>query len=102
LSMYNYIIDVYLSVAASAVAACTVCRSMAAAAFPVRTGFPYSSCRSAEVFLFIQLFAGNMYDKLGPQWASSILGFFAVVLIPIPFLLIRYGPVLRRKSKFVP
>ncbi|KAF8908597.1 MFS general substrate transporter [Gymnopilus junonius] len=82
LSMYNYIVDVYLSVAASAVAACTVCRSMAAAAFP--------------------LFAGNMYDKLGPQWASSILGFFAVVLIPIPFLLIRYGPVLRRKSKFVP
>ncbi|KAF8958850.1 major facilitator superfamily domain-containing protein [Flammula alnicola] len=87
LSLFNYIIDAYLSVAASAIAASIICRSLAGAAFP--------------------LFASNMYDKLGPRWASSLLGFFAVALIPIPFVLInlnitRYGPTLRRKSKFAP
>lgn len=36
LSLYNYMIDTYLQVAASALAANTVCRSLFGAGFPVR------------------------------------------------------------------
>ena len=57
---FNYIIDVYLWSAASALSAATVCRSAFGAGFP--------------------LFATQMYEKLGPQWASSLLGFLALVM----------------------
>lgn len=56
LSLFNYIIDAYLPVAASAVAACTVCRSLAGGAFPVRTmslEIVCLFCRSAEEVLLI-------------------------------------------------
>ena len=82
LALFNYIIDAYLFVAASALAANTVVRSLFGASFP--------------------LFATQMYDALNPQWASTLLGLVAVVLGPIPFVLRRYGPALRRKSKFAP
>lgn len=106
LALINYIIDAYLFVAASALAANTVCRSLAGAAFP--------------------LFATQMYDALGTQWASSLVGFVALLLMPIPFVLKRcviscvslshpsstdnacllcfdrYGPHLRQHSKYAP
>ncbi|PPQ98787.1 hypothetical protein CVT24_003345 [Panaeolus cyanescens] len=82
LSLFNYIIDAYLSVAASAIAASIIFRSLSGAAFP--------------------LFAGNLYNKLNPRWASTLLGCLAVLLIPIPFVLMKYGPALRRKSRFAP
>nr|ODN86187.1 polyamine transporter 1 [Cryptococcus depauperatus CBS 7841] len=81
-SLFNYIIDVYLWTAASALASATVFRSLFGAAFP--------------------LFAVQMYDKLGTQWASSLLGFIALVLAPIPIVLIKYGHKLRAKSRFSP
>ncbi|OSX62680.1 hypothetical protein POSPLADRAFT_1046100 [Postia placenta MAD-698-R-SB12] len=82
LALFNYIIDVYLFVAASALAANTVVRSIAAAGFP--------------------LFASQMYERLSPPWASTILGCCAIIMMPIPVILRRYGPALRRKSRFVP
>ncbi|KAF9015497.1 major facilitator superfamily domain-containing protein [Cyathus striatus] len=82
LSLFNYIVDAYISVAASALASSTVIRSLFGAAFP--------------------LFASNMYNALNPRWASSVLGFLAIVMIPIPLFLMRYGPALRRKSKYCP
>ncbi|KAF8973708.1 MFS general substrate transporter [Flammula alnicola] len=83
LGLFNYIIDAYLSVAASALASSTVIRSMFGASFP--------------------LFASNMYDALDPQWAASLVGFIALTMVPIPFVLKRsYGPTLRRKSRFCP
>lgn len=57
---FNYIIDVYLWAAASALAGATVARSACGAAFP--------------------LFATQMYAKLGTQWASSLLGFLALLM----------------------
>ncbi|KZP04489.1 MFS general substrate transporter [Athelia psychrophila] len=54
LALFNYMIDAYLFVSASALAANTVCRSLAGAAFP--------------------LFATQMYTALGPHWASSLYG----------------------------
>ena len=79
LGMFAYIIDTYLAAAASALAAAVIIRSLFGAAFP--------------------LFATQMYKGLGAQWASTILGCIAVVLTPIPFVLIKFGPRLRQMSK---
>lgn len=82
LCLFNYIIDTYLWAAASALAAATVVRSAFGAGFP--------------------LFAGQMYEQLGTQWASSLLGFLALVMAPVPMVLMKYGPKLRARSKFAP
>ncbi|KAG6911527.1 hypothetical protein DXG01_011829 [Tephrocybe rancida] len=82
LSLINYIVDAYLPVAASAMASNTVIRSLCGFAFP--------------------LFANKMYAALGPRWASSLLGFVALAMVPIPLVLQRYGPGLRQKSKYAP
>ncbi|KAI0348401.1 MFS general substrate transporter [Trametopsis cervina] len=82
LALFNYIIDAYLYVAASALATNTVMRSTFGAGFP--------------------LFARQMYETLNPQWASTLLGFIALAMVPIPFVLIKFGPTLRRKSKYAP
>ncbi|CBQ72236.1 probable mfs-multidrug-resistance transporter [Sporisorium reilianum SRZ2] len=79
LGVSNYLIDVYLANAASALAANTVCRSAAGFGFP--------------------LFATQMYKSLNPRWASSLLGFIALVMVPIPFALYKFGPKIRAMSK---
>jgi hypothetical protein len=38
-----------------------------------------------------------MYDKLGLGWGNSLLGFIAALLIPAPWLILRYGELLRKK-----
>jgi MFS family permease len=82
LSLINYTVDAYLFAAASALAASTVSRSIFGAVFP--------------------LFARQMFDSLNPQWASTLLGFVAAAMIPIPIVLRRYGAYLRSKSRFAP
>ncbi|KAL2829158.1 major facilitator superfamily domain-containing protein [Aspergillus cavernicola] len=78
----NYIIDVYLMFANSAIAANTLIRSTLGGAFP--------------------LFAVQMYHKLGVDWASSLLGFITVAMIPIPIVFFIYGKRIRAMSKFSP
>ncbi|EKM58431.1 uncharacterized protein PHACADRAFT_159539 [Phanerochaete carnosa HHB-10118-sp] len=73
---------IYLSFAASALAANTVVRSLFGAGFP--------------------LFATQMYDALDPRWASTLLGFVALALMPIPFVLFRFGPALGERSRYAP
>ncbi len=75
-----YIIDIYLPVSASALAANTFIRSMVACGLP--------------------LAAPNMYQNLGTSWATSLLGFLTLLLVPAPFLFYRYGEHLRRNSRF--
>lgn len=36
-----------------------------------------------------------MFNKLGIDWGCSLLGFLALVFIPIPFILFKYGKTLR-------
>ena len=43
-----------------------------------------------------------MFSSLGIQWASTLLGGIAAVLIPIPVLFYMYGHKLRKRSKFAP
>lgn len=76
----NYIIESYLLLTASAVAANTFMRSAFAAAFP--------------------LFAGYMFNKMHIEWAGMLLGLFAACMVPVPFIFLKFGPTLRRKSKW--
>ncbi|KAL5594040.1 hypothetical protein BROUX41_001092 [Berkeleyomyces rouxiae] len=48
------------------------------------------------------LFTVQMYQKLGVHWAGSTFAFLAVAMIPIPFILFKFGPRLRQRSKFTP
>ncbi|OBZ73285.1 hypothetical protein A0H81_07031 [Grifola frondosa] len=82
LSLFNYVIDTYLFVAASALSSMTVVRSVFGVCFP--------------------LFATQMYDTLNPRWASFLLACLATLMAPIPFVLRKYGPKLRHKSKYAP
>ncbi|KAM5544315.1 hypothetical protein V8D89_001975 [Ganoderma adspersum] len=82
LGIFNYTIDAYLAVAASALSAITVVRSLFGAAFP--------------------LFATQMFEALNPRWASTLLGCLAILLMPIPVILQRYGHKIRARSKYAP
>jgi len=43
-----------------------------------------------------------MYRDLGVQWATSVLGFIALGLMPVPLLFFLYGEKIRKMSRFVP
>ena len=50
--------------------------------------------------LVIQLFGDQMYTALNPRIASTVLGALSFLLVPVPFLLLKWGPALRRKSRY--
>lgn len=79
-SALNYLVDAFPLYGASAIAANTFLRSSFSAAFP--------------------LFIRPMYHRLGTGWATSVFGFFATLLIPIPFVLWIWGPGIRRRDKY--
>ncbi|OAA65564.1 MFS multidrug transporter [Niveomyces insectorum RCEF 264] len=78
LPCFCFLVDAYLPLAASTVAANVILRSTIAASFP--------------------LFAKQMFENMGIQWACTLLGCLSVVLIPIPFAFRVYGPENRRFS----
>ncbi|KAJ5514261.1 hypothetical protein N7463_003813 [Penicillium fimorum] len=82
LPYFNYIVDAYLPIAASAVAANIILRSAVAAGFP--------------------LFSRQMFQNMGIQWAGTLLGCLAAIMTPIPIIFRTYGPWLRGKSKVFP
>ncbi|OIW28139.1 bicyclomycin resistance protein [Coniochaeta ligniaria NRRL 30616] len=71
------LVDTFTIYAASALASNTVVRSVFGAVLP--------------------LCGLKMYDKLGLGWGNSLLGFIAVAMIPVSFLLLKYGEALRKK-----
>jgi len=46
------------------------------------------------------LFGVQMYHTLGDQWATSLLAFLTVLMMPFPYLFFKYGKKLRGKSRF--
>ncbi|KAG9000520.1 hypothetical protein FRB90_011795 [Tulasnella sp. 427] len=82
LALFNYIIDAYLAISASALASNTVIRSAFGAIFP--------------------LFSTQLYEALNPRWASTLLAAITLVMLPIPFVLYRYGASIRRTSRYAP
>lgn len=79
-SANNYLVDSYQHQAASALAAKTCIRSFWGAA--------------------VVLFTEQMYDRLGDQWASTLLAFLGLACCGIPFLFWRYGERIRARSKY--
>jgi DHA1 family multidrug resistance protein-like MFS transporter len=82
LQALNYLVDAYLMFAASAIAGNTFLRSLCGAGFP--------------------LFARQMFDGMGIQWAATLLGCVAAVLAPIPFFFYFYGHKIRERSAYAP
>jgi len=80
LSIMNYLIDAYVIFAAYVLAAHAVLRSLFGAAFP--------------------LFTVQMYDNLGVHWATMIPFFLALLCVPFPFVLYKYGPAIRTRCKY--
>ena len=78
LSILNYVVDSYQTYSASALAGVILVRNVVGAGFP--------------------LFATQMYEKLGLEWASSLLGFIAILLVPIPFVFFYWGEGIRLRS----
>jgi len=82
LQALNYLVDAYLMFAASAIAANTFLRSLCGAVFP--------------------LFAQQMFTGMGIQWAATLLGCIAVLLIPVPVWFYLRGQKIREKSAYAP
>lgn len=80
LMSYLYLEDSYGVFSASALAGIGLVRNTAGAGFP--------------------LFGIQMFEHEGYQWAGSILAFLAIVLVPIPFILEKFGPRMRKRSPF--
>ena len=71
ISTKTYLVDAFPLHAASALTAGSILQSVFAAVIPL-AGPP-------------------LFNNLGLGWGTSVLGFIALVFIPVPLLLIRYG-----------
>ena len=80
ISSYQYVIDSYEIYASSALASITVARYVVSSGMIVATR--------------------PMYEGIGVHWTSTLLGLLAVALVPVPWVLLRYGDRVRAKSKF--
>ncbi|KAL2138939.1 hypothetical protein VTI28DRAFT_6026 [Corynascus sepedonium] len=77
-----YIMDAYGSLhGASALSANSLLRYAAGGAFP--------------------LFTVQMFASMGVGWASSLLGFVSVALVPVPWVLYKYGRRIRARSQYI-
>lgn len=47
------------------------------------------------------LFTVQMFSALGIGWASSLLGFVSVALVPVPWVLYRFGHRIRARSQYI-
>ena len=45
------------------------------------------------------LFARYIFYNLGVDWASSLLGFLSLAIVPVPIVFWRYGARIRARSK---
>ncbi|PKS08508.1 hypothetical protein jhhlp_004893 [Lomentospora prolificans] len=76
----NYLVDCYQHQAASALAAKVCLRAFWGAA--------------------VILFTEQMYDRLGYQWASSLVAFISLACCAIPFAFFKFGARIREWSKY--
>lgn len=81
ISCVLYMVDTYMAVnAASALAANGLLRYVFGAVFP--------------------LFAVQMYNGIGFQWASSLLGLVTIALLPVPWVLFIFEKKIRGRSGY--
>ncbi|KAI9735346.1 MAG: hypothetical protein M1818_006541 [Claussenomyces sp. TS43310] len=72
----TYLVDSFPTYAASALAGLTAVRSLFGCLLP--------------------LAGPSMYDSLGLGWGNTLLGFIALILIPAPALIFKYGERIRK------
>ena len=46
------------------------------------------------------LFGIQLYEGLGFQWATGLLAFVTLAMLPFPYLFFRYGKRIRARSRF--
>ncbi|KAL1968914.1 hypothetical protein VTN77DRAFT_1275 [Rasamsonia byssochlamydoides] len=80
MSSYQYLIDSYEIYAASALASVTLIRYVASGAM-IEFSIPF-------------------YKNMGVAYTLTILGSLSAILVPIPFVFYKYGPLIRKKSKY--
>ncbi|KAL2756025.1 hypothetical protein ACRALDRAFT_1042925 [Sodiomyces alcalophilus JCM 7366] len=78
--VFTFLVDAYPMYAASALAANAFTRCLFAAAFP--------------------LFGNQMYEALGYPWATSVLAFATLAMLPFPYIFFKYGKRIRGQSRF--
>ncbi|KAF9884709.1 hypothetical protein FE257_001338 [Aspergillus nanangensis] len=78
--IFTFLVDAYPMYAASALAANSFARSSFGGIFP--------------------LFGIQMYNNLGYHWATSLLAFLTLAMLPFPYLFFRYGSRIRQKSRY--
>ncbi|KAI7487631.1 MFS general substrate transporter [Hortaea werneckii] len=78
LGVLNYVVDSYQTYSASALAGVILIRNLVGAGFP--------------------LFASQMYERLGNEWASTLLAFLSLLFVPIPIWWFYRGEQLRLSS----
>ena len=79
MALISYLSDGYGTLTASALAAAAISRSLCAALLP--------------------LVARSLYASLGVSGASSLLGGVTLLMSTVPFILLKYGGTLRKRSK---
>ncbi|KAI0831924.1 MFS general substrate transporter [Trametes gibbosa] len=79
-AVFTYLADCYGIFASSALAGQSLSRNLMGMAFP--------------------LFTEQMFSRLTYHWGNTLFGCIAVAMIPIPFILLWKGPVIRASSKF--
>ncbi|KAI0642409.1 MFS general substrate transporter [Trametes meyenii] len=79
-AVFTYLADCYGIFASSALAGQSLCRNLLGMAFP--------------------LFTEQMFERLTYHWGNTLFGCIAVLMIPIPYVLLWKGPAIRASSKF--
>ncbi|KWU45969.1 putative MFS transmembrane transport protein [Rhodotorula sp. JG-1b] len=79
-TVYNYTSDAYPDYASSAIAGQGLLRNMFGGVTP--------------------LFANQMFNGMGYQYAGLLLSLVATLAAPLPFILFKYGERIRAKSKY--
>jgi len=74
-----YLVDAYKADAASAIAGTIVMRCIVGAVLP--------------------LAGPRLYSDLGYGWGNSLLGFVALLFVPVPMLFMRYGERIRKRAR---
>ncbi|KXT15615.1 hypothetical protein AC579_5830, partial [Pseudocercospora musae] len=79
ISCYQYIIDTYETLAATALVGMTISRY----------------CVSGPMVIV----SVPMYTNLGVHWTLTLLGCLGIMMTPLPYVFYYFGPIARKKSK---
>lgn len=82
LGILNYVVDSYQTYSASALAGVIFIRNIVGGGFPMLVEQSDSSFRLGCADAYGR-FATYMYERLGLEWASSLLAFLSILLIPV-------------------